>query len=808
MQPNKPIFSLQPLSKAIAALVSTSLSSPAPAQLTDDQSGEGRGPIDEIVVTATRRREDAQDIPQSIHALTAEDIHKRGLDNIQDYEKSIPGLSSVSTSPGRSEVVFRGVSTGTGEWRTDSGSAVYLGEIPMTSATQAVDPRLVDIERVEALPGPQGTLFGSSSQSGALRIIPNRPDHAGVHGSVSAGASATSAGSPGYYVESYANLPLVKDKLALRAVLFDSQSGGFIDNVYGRNIFTDDDNADRVEEDFNTWAQRGGRVSALWSFNEQWDAELMVMRQEQRSQGDWKADPAAPGLKDLEIVRFHKDYRDDQWWTAALSLRGDLGFSDLTLTASYLDREIFYEFDANNNAQIRAQRVRTPGDSLFGNVRYDTAFQPETTVNDQSARRSTFEARLLSAADSRFKWMLGAFYEQTDDDWDYDFGRVKNLKNTPFGAYWELGSTLPDTDSWYNEEYRATTEQLAVYGEMRYDIGEKWALRAGSRWFQYERDRREFKNWPKGNPYDVDIYRGKDDDTLYKFALDHRLDDERMLYALYSEGFRLGGFNSIKNPDSVLPDRYGPDTLTNVEIGLKSEWLDNSLQVNAALYRMDWRGIQRGITDPDDWTANGTVNMGDARLRGVELSMTWHISERLLLEASFTEIESALEDDYFLRDLVPLADPANQDQRMGAKGQELAIAPPRKWWLGVEYRWPELLGAVGARLRYDHWFQAAMHHDWWNAMNAKTGNGGRKLIKEAREASVQLSLDVEGSWDLTVSIWNLWNERNSQWIDSSYSGAFGPEGTWPGVRRYVNMPGYNQPRQFEIRFTKWFGSGS
>ena len=226
MPPSKPTFSLHPLSKAIAALASASLSSPAPAQLADDQRGEGGGPIEEIVVTATRREEDAQDIPQSIHAFTGEDIHKLGFDNMQDYEKSIPGLSTVSTSPGRSEVVFRGVSTGTGEWRTDSGSAVYLGEIPMTSATQAVDPRLVDIERVEALPGPQGTLFGSSSQSGALRIIPNRPDHAGTHGSVSAGASVTRAGSPGYYVEGYTNLPLVEDRLALRAVLFDSQSGG------------------------------------------------------------------------------------------------------------------------------------------------------------------------------------------------------------------------------------------------------------------------------------------------------------------------------------------------------------------------------------------------------------------------------------------------------------------------------------------------------------------------------------------------------------------------------------------------------
>ena len=154
-------FSRHPLARAIAlASTSSLLGGQAIAQ---DEGGKSQK-LEEIVVTATKRQVDMQDIPQSIQAFGASDIQTLGFSNMNDYEKAIPSMSTVNTSPGRSEVVFRGVSTGSGEWRTDSGSAVYFGETPMTSATQAVDPRLVDIERLEALPGPQGTLFGSSSQ--------------------------------------------------------------------------------------------------------------------------------------------------------------------------------------------------------------------------------------------------------------------------------------------------------------------------------------------------------------------------------------------------------------------------------------------------------------------------------------------------------------------------------------------------------------------------------------------------------------------------------------------------------------------
>ena len=784
-------YNKTPIAQAVAIAVAT-MSFGANAQQT-------AGVLDEIIVTATKREVNMQDLPQSIQAFTEEEIDKLGFDNMAEYMKAIPSLSTVAPSPGRNEVVFRGVSTGTDQWRVDSGSAVYLGDIPMTSATQAVDPRTVDIRMIESLPGPQGTLFGSSSQSGALRIIPNSPDMSDSYGAVDVGATTMAEGGMGHVFEAWVNTPLVEDKLAVRAVLFDSRSAGFIDNVRGENVFTTDNNGNIVEEDFNTWEQSGGRLSALWNVSDDWNVELMYMNQSQTAKGDWKSDPNRDGVGELEIVRFHKDVREDDWWLGAMTVTGDLGFAEFKSVTSVLDREIFYEFDSNPDGQIRAQRVLTPGEYIYYNVFYDTGFHPETSVNDQTAERVTQEFRLASTSDSRLQWMLGAFYEKTEDWWDYAFSDIENLSETAFGQYWDLGNYLPDTDIWYKEDYESTTEQIAVFGEVQFELTDAMSATVGARWFEYDRERYEKKSWPEGWEYDVDTYEGKDDDTLFKFALNYDLSDDNMVYFLFSEGFKLGGFNSNKSPSSVLPATYGSDSLTNYEVGMKSRWLDNRLQLNAAYYTMEWENIQRGVTDPDDWTANGTVNMGDADVSGFEATLSFYASERVKVDASLAFNDSELQDDIWLSDLVTLTEPSWQDDQMGARGQELAIAPPSKWWIGFEYSWPDMFKGLDGWIRYDHTWEEAMYHDWWNAMNAETGYGGKKLIGDKSEGSLQFSVGNEDQWSLTLSIWNLWDDRNEQWVASYYDGRLGETGTFPGVNKYVNMPGYNRPREFELR---------
>ncbi len=141
---------------------------------------------------------------------------------------------------------------------------------------------------------------------------------------------------------------------------------------------------------------------------------------------------------------------------------------------------------------------------------------------------------------------------------------------------------------------------------------------------------------------------------------------------------------------------------------------------------------------------------------------------------------------------------------LGVAGQDLAIAPPAKWWIGAQYDFQDLFMGLDGWVRYDHTWRDDMYHDWWNAMNAETGYGGQKLLEEGHEASLQFSVGKPGNWSLTLSIWNVWDERNAAWISSGYDQYFGDNGLWPEVQRYVNMPAYSRPREFELTFRKDF----
>ncbi len=781
----------KPLARAIGlALVSSFVPIWAVAQ--DDDGSEARATLEEIIVTANKREMDMQDLPQSIQAFTTEQIEKLGFKNMQDYLKAIPSMSAVAISPGRNEVVFRGISTGTGEWRTDSSTAVYLDEIPMTSPTQQVDPRMVDVQRVEALPGPQGTMFGSSSQSGALRIITNKADHSGVYGAVNVGGTYMEEGEPSHKTEAWINVPLIDDRLSVRGVVYDSKSGGYIDNVAGEGLFSGRSNSDSVEEDFNDWYQSGFRVSALWTINEQWNAELMVMEQSQKSEGDWKSDPAEG---ELEIVRFHKDVRKDDWWSAGLTFKGDLGFAEVTLATSYLDREVYYEFDNNLSAEIRAQRVQE-GDFYYYNTWYDTAFQPETQVNEQTGTRMSQEIRLASQGDSRLKWMVGAFWEETEDYWDW-YSRTENYTDTPSWQYVNYYYGVEATEDYYGEIYNARTTQTALFGEMSYELTPELTVAVGARWFEYDRDRNEQKFWPRGYDYPLEEYQGTNDDVVYKFSANYHIDDARMVYFTYSEGFRLGGNNSRTKRDSVLPEAYGPDKLFNYEAGLKSQWMEDRLQLNVSTYWMEWQDMQRGITDPNDWSVNGHINVGDAEASGLEASLVYQLSEHFKIEGSYAQSDSEIQDDFYASSVISgLGE--DQDWLVAAKGQSLALAPPSKWWLGFEYSVPNAFGEIGAWMRFDHSFTEAYNHDWWNAQY------GRPLIPDSRETSFQAGLWTEDNWDLTLSVWNLFDDRNAGWVESGYDQYFGDNGRWAGTHRYVNMPSYNAPRQIELSFKKNF----
>ena len=323
---------------AAAMLLALQVPMSASAEENEDRSRT----IEEIIVTATKREANMQDVAQSIEVFTTDKLERLGARDMKEYIDALPSVTLVNSVPGRNSVVFRGVSTGSSEYRTDSTVAVYLDEQPLTTNSQQVDPWLVDIERIEALPGPQGTLFGSSSQSGTLRIIANKPNFDGWSGQMDAYVAATSEGDPSYDVSGWVNLPPFGNSLAVRAAGFFSHEGGYIDNVLGSDLAGLRDNADVVEDDFNVYEVSGGRVSALWDVNDRWSVLFAGIVQNSTTEGSWDSDPE---LGDFKVTKFFDEYREDDWYQVAMTITGDLGFAELSATTASFDRDIAYEWD-------------------------------------------------------------------------------------------------------------------------------------------------------------------------------------------------------------------------------------------------------------------------------------------------------------------------------------------------------------------------------------------------------------------------------------------------------------------------------
>jgi outer membrane receptor protein involved in Fe transport len=772
-----------PLAAAIFAVLH-----PASAALAQRASSEGNR-LEEVVVTATRRELNLQDVAQSITALSTEDIEKQAFQSLDDVVGALPSVNLINLMPGRNSVVMRGISTGSAEYYTDSQVAVYLDDQPMTSISQQVDVRLVDIARIEVLPGPQGTLFGSSSQSGTLRYITNKPDTAGFSSQIDLEGGVTKGGEESYDVSGHLNIPLT-DSLAIRAVGYYAVEGGYVDNVLGLNLAGTADNAGLVEEDYNDYRTTGGRVAARWQVSPKWESTLSLISQYSDADGAWESDPE---IGDYKIIRFFDEYRDDDWYQASANIKGDLGFAELSVTASYFDRDIVYEWD---NMTYENWRTAYYGPYF---ALYDTDYADSTIFNDQKQNRWAYEVRLTSQGESRFQWMAGAFWEDIYDWWHYG-AKVENLTATdawPAAQYYayyygyDTHYPLADTDIYYSNIFEKSVRQKAVFGEMTFDLTENWSVTGGARWFEYKRHETENFEVPLGLPVfdggelaEPTLSSGKDDDVVIKLATQFHLDDDKMLYALYSEGFRLGGQNSARAAATgVYPASYDPDKLENYEIGFKSQWLDDRVLINASLFFMEWSDIQLSDDggDDDPWWVRGTFNGGKAEQKGVELTTEWRASERL----SF-EIGGFVADPEFSETTV------EPDGDLIEEGWPMPDSPDQKFWASTEFRVPGFLlrdGEFWTRLSY------AYTSDFWNNITAIRENNRDQIVPSSSTTTLQFGVTSNSGWEAALIVRNLFDEDGVGWMSSSDYGAFFNDPRF----RHVTL---QRPRTISLAFSK------
>jgi len=543
-----------------------------------ENSANDTGALEEIVVSARKRDENIQDIPQAIQAFTQADIARTGIKGLQDVAKFVPAMTVVGSTPGLNKIVFRGLADSVRPFIADSSAAIYLDEQPLTTGAQSPEIRPIDLERIETLAGPQGTLFGASSQSGTVRYIVAKPDVEEFSANVGAEANGISDGGSGWNVDATFNIPLIEDKLALRLVGFAARDPGFIDNVLGTSpgrldadtgeqIQGNKTNAAIVEDDFNDAEWVGGRVSAKWLINDRWSLTGIANYSDSTINGFNDFDPTTG---DLQTVKFHRESWEDEWGNFQLTIEGDLGFAQLISSSAYFERDTAYVFDGTSGIAYYHSVLGVYGRGTCGSnpayaayniydlatacelngVGYDVDDGDPTGFyrNDQKDKRFTHETR-LDGSNSRWDWTVGFFYQEADQTWDYGTHIDDYERTESFAAYNAIyGPLAPDDVRWNSGETNERTD-ISLFGEATISLSDQWKLLVGARWYDTDIDRVYTLRVPANAPADIATPSGSETGVLPKIGLQYFFEDDRMIYALYTEGFRTGGINRARgNP--------------------------------------------------------------------------------------------------------------------------------------------------------------------------------------------------------------------------------------------------------------------
>ena len=765
--------------------------------------------LEEIVVTATKKAESLQDIAGAVQAITESDLKKAQVVSMEDYAKLIPSMSYVNYLPGTGKVYFRGIADDNGTFISEESSALYLDEQPVTQAGMAVDVRMVDIARIEALAGPQGSLYGSSAQSGAIRIITNKPDPSEFAASVdmTLRASATSPrNEDSWDISGMVNVP-ISDNFAIRAVGFTAEDGGYVDVVegtsarFGLNKNTDF-NSDVVREDVNTFKSTGGRIFGKWNTD---DGYIMAGLSAQNNSADGY-NYFDQSVGDLQRVSFYDEPRDDDWTQLSLTIEKDLGFAKLISATSYFDRDVFYVND------------RTTYSMYFGTFCYyyngyastsRYCFQPvgvSYAYNDvpgfntlvQWNESKTQEFRLSNQSDD-LDWVLGLFYQEREEGWDFETQTVDYRNSAGYASQVASVATyLPDrlpiapTDVWWASYDRTTWETMAVFGEVNYRFDESWELTVGGRFFDREADKKYWVENPKGAlTADGVLPKNKRDnesnsDFVPKVSIKYNINDDMMVYALYSEGYRPGGVNRGRSSAPIYPDKYDADFLMNTEIGFKSTLADGNVRLNATYFTMDWENYQIELVDPSNLPCNTAgafpapacgqpwqkvvANLGDATSEGLQLEVLAAINDT-------TELgwNSQWGDSKTNTELADGSAPA---------GSRLPQVPEFKSNLWIEKSlnisaFGATEGFVRASVSYTGDTVSAVQPDY--------------AYTQASFTIADVKVGIMGDdWELDFFVNNLTDERAEIAINDWYFDFF-----FGNARQYTN-----RPREMGIRYTK------
>ncbi len=647
-------------------LATTALSGVSPAFAQDAKAPEKRDHIEKVVVTAQKRTQELQDVPASVQVLSTKKLEELQVSDINDYSKFLPSVTIQPTSPGFVGIYMRGVASG--ENRNHSGPmpsvGTYLDEIPITTIQGALDVHVYDIQRVEALAGPQGTLYGANSQSGTIRIITNQPDPTEFSGAYSVEVNTVDHGGIGGGAEGYVNAPL-SDAAAIRIVGWAQHDAGFIDNKPGTRFYptsgVTDNNFAIAKDNYNDVDTYGARAALRIDLDDNWTVTPMVMGQDEKTKGVFFYDPA---IGDLAVTHWFPEDSHDRWAMAALTVQGKVSDLDVTYAGGYLDRTVdghldyadygfFYDTVLGYGSYFTSDGVPPP--VLPGDPSPTVINPAQFIIARDGYTKESHELRVATPSEDRFRLLFGLFYQRQVHDIYQRY-----LLNGFFDGHEIPG--LADT-IWLTSQKRIDVDK-AMFGEISYDITDKLAATGGIRQFRSENSLEGFfgfsSNFAEFYGYDVigdpgnvpgmpacfspvatqpdapctNINKLKTENgTTYRLNLAYKIDDDRMVYATWSTGFRPGGVN---RRGSLPP--YSSDFLTNYEVGWKTTIFDDRLRFNGAVFYEEWKDFQFSFLG-----ANGLTqiqNAGQAKIKGVESDIEWVPIDSLTVTASASLVDT------------------------------------------------------------------------------------------------------------------------------------------------------------------------
>ena len=628
----------------------------------------GNTALGEIVVTATHKSESLQKVPISLQAFDAAKLEQNHVASFADYANMLPSVSFETLGPGRSEPFFRGISVSGGQAST---VGMYLDDMPITSTGNNPEVHIYDVERVEALSGPQGTLFGASSLAGTIRIITAKPKFDKIEAGMDVQVDKFGKGHAGGTVEGFVNLPITSN-LAIRLMAFYDKTGGYINNTHGvyhyQSVPITIDNAALVQNAYNPDEEYGGRASLSWEVAPDWTITPEITYQYLNAQGSYNFDPR---VGDLAVHDYSPTYLKDHWYQAELAIHGHIGDFDVVSATGYFSRT---NSNANDYTYYSVTYDQLVAAGKVGNYYSNFTDKNGNFINPtqqyfghEHDTKFTQETRLSTPRSWPVQVTLGGFYQYQGLAYDDDYyipGLSTALNTGVPDTYPPFSPALNgvySTDVYYLVEENRHFKDGAAFAEGNVTITPTLKATGGIRYFVSDNGTYGFAGtWSSadnaakatqanGTPgcwnEDPGVLYGKfihptrlsciNTNTQYhqtgqthKLSLTWQFEPSKMVYATYSTGFRPGGGNRLANAGP-----YKADTLANFELGWKTTW-GNTLRWNGAVYYEKWKGIQYVVIPAGTQGAGVTVNAGDARVYGIETDVEWKPVNGLTLSAN------------------------------------------------------------------------------------------------------------------------------------------------------------------------------